>query len=118
MRKVSITYSESPNCNKVQIQAVMMMMIGLCRDHILVSAVKQHASFHGLHSLQSSCAPRFYMDLVYVLHGNVLFCEFALALVWSCCTLLPSQDAIPILVNLELGDHNLAGVNSEVYCAS
>lgn len=51
--------------------------------------------------------------LIDVGHGHLLLRELALALVGSGLA-LPLQDLLAVLVQLQLGDDNLAGVNADV----
>lgn len=51
-------------------------------------------------------------DLIHVGHGHIGLSELALALVAD-RTVLALQDLLAVLVQLELGDHDLGGVNAD-----
>lgn len=54
------------------------------------------------------------INILHCLH--LLLCELALALLSCCCTLLALKQLLAILVDLELGDDALAGVNADIDC--
>jgi hypothetical protein len=53
--------------------------------------------------------------LIDVLHGlHILLAELALALVSTLLAPLTLKECLAVLVNLQLGDHTLAGVDSNI----